>query len=220
MLDTTATASCTALMMKSLDGRVSATVSRTLVFAAAHQGGSVTKVASATPVPGGRCWRHWRTRAHMLKAEATGPSVPAIMGKADEANHQRLRISGSAERRRPFADRAIPGVEVSIVVSKTSPPDKVGLVAGETGRARALDGDSQLAMVHGGGGADGVGRRRTSRRRGMSREAAVLEAEQSRKERRRGRLRTTGVGWRRGIDAGPAAVTGSLGTRSGTGIGW
>lgn len=28
----------------------------------------------------------------MLKAEATGPRVPAIMGNAEEANHQRLQM--------------------------------------------------------------------------------------------------------------------------------
>ena len=40
--------------------------------------------------PGGRIWRQGRTRAQMLKAEATGPRVPAIRGKAEAANHQRL----------------------------------------------------------------------------------------------------------------------------------
>lgn len=61
--------------------------------ASTHQGGSGTKMALATSVPGGKCWRHCRTRAHMLKAEATGPRVPAIMGKADEVNHQRLTMT-------------------------------------------------------------------------------------------------------------------------------
>ncbi len=46
-------------------------------------------------VPGLMICRHGRHRAHMLKADAMGPKVPAIMGNADEANHQRLfeRIS-------------------------------------------------------------------------------------------------------------------------------
>lgn len=34
----------------------------------------------------------------MLKAEATGPRVLAIMGNADEANHQRLLKEGEGER--------------------------------------------------------------------------------------------------------------------------
>jgi hypothetical protein len=33
---------------------------------------------------------HGRTRAQILNAEATGPRVPANMGNAEEANHQRL----------------------------------------------------------------------------------------------------------------------------------
>lgn len=32
----------------------------------------------------------------MLKAEATGPSVPAIKGNADDANHHRLYNPASA----------------------------------------------------------------------------------------------------------------------------
>ncbi len=40
--------------------------------------------------PGGMCCLHGRTRAHILKADATGPSVPAIMGNAAAANHHRL----------------------------------------------------------------------------------------------------------------------------------
>ncbi|KAL1836919.1 hypothetical protein VTK73DRAFT_4880 [Phialemonium thermophilum] len=40
--------------------------------------------------PGGYSWRHGRTREQMLKADATGPSVPLIMGKADEANQIQL----------------------------------------------------------------------------------------------------------------------------------
>lgn len=56
-----------------------------------HHGGSLIKGAVVMSAPGTRCCRHGRTRAQILKAEATGPSVPAIMGKADEANHQRLR---------------------------------------------------------------------------------------------------------------------------------
>ena len=43
-----------------------------------------------TSAPGARRCRHGLTRAQILKAEATGPSVPAINGNADEANHQRL----------------------------------------------------------------------------------------------------------------------------------
>lgn len=53
-------------------------------------GGSVTKIASVISPPGTSLCLHGRTRAQILKAEAVGPSVPAIMGNADEANHQRL----------------------------------------------------------------------------------------------------------------------------------
>ena len=55
-----------------------------------HHGGSLTKLPSDFVVPGGTSCLHGRTRAQMLKAFATGPRVPAIMGKAEDANHQRL----------------------------------------------------------------------------------------------------------------------------------
>ena len=67
-------------------------------------------MASSTSVLGSHCCLHERTRAQMLKAEATGPRVPAIMGKADEANHQRLegktagQRKGGATRGTAFAD--------------------------------------------------------------------------------------------------------------------
>ena len=38
---------------------------------------------------------HGLTRAHMLNADATGPSVPAIIGNAEDANHHRLWAIGS-----------------------------------------------------------------------------------------------------------------------------
>jgi hypothetical protein len=41
------------------------------------------------PLNGTVC-RQGLTSAQILKAEATGPNVPAIMGKADERNHSRL----------------------------------------------------------------------------------------------------------------------------------
>lgn len=50
----------------------------------------MTKLPSDLVVPAGTTCLHGRTRAQMLKALATGPRVPAIMGKAEEANHQRL----------------------------------------------------------------------------------------------------------------------------------
>lgn len=56
----------------------------------AHHDGSLAKLPSDLVVPAGTTCLHGRTRAQMLKAFATGPRVPAIMGKAEEANHQRL----------------------------------------------------------------------------------------------------------------------------------
>ncbi len=41
--------------------------------------------------PGGIYCRQGRTRAQMLKAEATGPNVPATIGRAVAANQYRLR---------------------------------------------------------------------------------------------------------------------------------
>lgn len=40
--------------------------------------------------PGGKRSLQGLTRAQILNALATGPRVPAIMGKAELANHQRL----------------------------------------------------------------------------------------------------------------------------------
>ena len=56
----------------------------------AYHDGSSAKLESVMVAPGGICCRQGRTRAQMLKALATGPRVPAIMGNADDANHQRL----------------------------------------------------------------------------------------------------------------------------------
>lgn len=76
------------------DGEPSTGVSRAQLGSIAerstHQAGSGRKVALSMSVFGGHHCLHWRTKAQMLKAEATGPRVPAIMGNADEANHQRL----------------------------------------------------------------------------------------------------------------------------------
>lgn len=70
-LATTATASCMALTMVS-------------------HGGSGRNGASATLAPPRSRCLHGRTRAQMLKADATGPRVPAIIGNAEDANHHRL----------------------------------------------------------------------------------------------------------------------------------
>lgn len=59
-------------------------------FIANSHGGSSMKTALVTSELGRMCCRQFFTKAHILKAEATGPSVPAIMGNAAEANHQRL----------------------------------------------------------------------------------------------------------------------------------
>ena len=49
------------------------------------------KVAVEMVWPGLIFCSQGRERAQILKAEATGPRVPAIMGNAEEANHHRLR---------------------------------------------------------------------------------------------------------------------------------
>lgn len=63
----------------------------------------------------------------MLKAEATGPRVPAIMGKADEANHHRLAgqrsngcEAGSAYLEMRWACSCWKGFEVARRPSATS----------------------------------------------------------------------------------------------------
>lgn len=59
-----------------------------------YHGGLSTKTRGwAAVMFSGRCCLHGHTRAHILKAEATGPRVPAIIGNAEEANHQRLQMS-------------------------------------------------------------------------------------------------------------------------------
>lgn len=52
--------------------------------------GSVTNTALSRSDPGGNFCLHGRTNAQILKALATGPSVPAISGNAELANHHRL----------------------------------------------------------------------------------------------------------------------------------
>ena len=47
-------------------------------------------VAWSIVFPGVICCRHCDPKAQILNAEATGPRVAAIMGKAEEANHHRL----------------------------------------------------------------------------------------------------------------------------------
>lgn len=85
----------------------------------------------------------------MLKAEATGPRVPAIIGKADEANHQRLKV---LDELWVALHKNLRGTEVNIIVgeflfSLHTRLDKFGL---------GLDDFSQSAVVHGG---DDDGRR-------------------------------------------------------------
>jgi hypothetical protein len=85
-----------ALTMVSLSSTVSGWPSRTMLgtgLQGSHQAGSDMNAASWTFPPGTNRCRHGRTKAHILKAEAVGPRVPAIMGKADEANHHRLQES-------------------------------------------------------------------------------------------------------------------------------
>ena len=56
-----------------------------------HVGSLIHSASSILSLsPSGSDCRHGRTRAHILKADATGPRVPAIMGNAEEANHHRL----------------------------------------------------------------------------------------------------------------------------------
>lgn len=92
-LEMTAMTSWMALMAMSLQSQsmpASSSVGRPEVQDAQYHGGSLTKWVSVISVPGGMRCLHGRTSAQMLKALATGPRVPAIMGNADDANHQRL----------------------------------------------------------------------------------------------------------------------------------
>ena len=60
-----------------------------------HHFGSGMNSRKAMSSPGAYFCLHGRTSAHILKAEATGPKVPAIMGNAELANHHRLVMSAS-----------------------------------------------------------------------------------------------------------------------------
>jgi len=55
-----------------------------------YQCGSGTAFPCASEFPGGMYSLHGCTSAHMLKALAIGPNVPAMRGHAVDANHQRL----------------------------------------------------------------------------------------------------------------------------------
>jgi hypothetical protein len=55
-----------------------------------HAGSSIYIPASAVSI-GGDNSRQGDAKAHILNAEAIGPNVPAIKGKAVDTSHQRLR---------------------------------------------------------------------------------------------------------------------------------
>ena len=55
-----------------------------------YQLGSFTEGPFASLLPGGIVTRQYTAKAHILKADAMGPNVPAIRGKAVDANHHRL----------------------------------------------------------------------------------------------------------------------------------
>ena len=57
----------------------------------AHHAGSSIDIPASAVIRGGDNSRQGAARAHMLNAEAIGPKVPAIKGKAVDATHQRLR---------------------------------------------------------------------------------------------------------------------------------
>jgi hypothetical protein len=78
----------------------------------------------------------------MLKAEATGPRVPAIMGKADDANHQRLARQPSA---------AIPSLrhgDGKSIAKVSSPRAQMGPVAGDVNLVRRMLVNLGAGIVH------------------------------------------------------------------------
>lgn len=72
---------------------ISAIVSWAALIPMSHFGSSIG-MPFCSAAPGGIETRQCTTRAHIEKAEAMGPNVPAIKGNAVLANHQRLgRVS-------------------------------------------------------------------------------------------------------------------------------
>lgn len=75
---------------------------------------------------------HGATKAQILNAEATGPSVPATMGKTEERNHHRLDSPVLADVRlylgHHFPLRCLRGLEMSLVVVDFRLAMAVGLV--------------------------------------------------------------------------------------------
>lgn len=75
---------------------------------------------------------HGLTKAQILNAEATGPSVPATMGKTEERNHHRLDAQVLADARldlgQHFPLKNLRGLEVGFVVVYLWLAMAVGLV--------------------------------------------------------------------------------------------
>jgi hypothetical protein len=92
IFDPTATTSCTAFKIVNLwyQFSIQIRVFYTYLFTDTYHAGSETYTAPSTAVLGGFCCTQGRPKEQMLNANATGPRAPAIVGKTEEINHQRL----------------------------------------------------------------------------------------------------------------------------------
>jgi hypothetical protein len=66
------------------------TINAKLLTGSSHHPGSLIALPWASVPPSGMNSRQFCTNAHIEKAVAMGPNVPAINGAAVDANHQRL----------------------------------------------------------------------------------------------------------------------------------